>query len=398
MPQRKEDVKKELEQDVGNAVKCGFDQLIKYFLYLVLKEDSEQKKVLDRLQDRVETLQLGIYRKEGNSGGGTGETVDSGSGNSRSEIIEAARQEEVDDLVDERDCILGRLFDDTLKSVLKITNNAQVNILFGKWCVSSFSSSQYQVLTYCDSAEAFMDTHEKKRYGPHIELCNDLLDRLRSANGKLPIRDPDKLNIRFQRNDPSFITSDFQGTKPVERDPDVIISSWAALSNLHEQSDWDCTSPKKLEWPFVLSCVEYKVHNRNNPEHVRSFPKKSFKFQKLPAEEADHARLLELDATPEEESTVDNVSNTSGSKRSQGAANLGDSEGQASAKKPRRLTGAASGSKAKPSVGEVTADRQTKKAIEGRVQCASYALEMLSHGAGVHHVINLLFTGMLFLS
>ena len=130
---------------------------------------------------------------------------------------------------------------------------------------------------------------------------------------------------------------------------------------------------------------------------MKSFPKESFKFQKLPVEEADHARLLELDATPEEEGTVDSVSNTC-SKRTHSAAHLEDSEGQASAKKPRTLTGTASGSKAKSPVGEVTVDRQTKKAIESRVQCASYALEMLSHGAGVHHVINLLFTGMLFLT
>lgn len=136
MLQRKKDIEEELEHDVRKAVKCGFDQLIMYFLYLVLKEDSEQKKELDRLQDQIEAVQLRIYRKEGNSGGnsggGTGETVDSGSGNSRSEIPEAGRQEEVN-LVNQRDCILGQLFDEALKAVLKIANHADVKISFNKW-------------------------------------------------------------------------------------------------------------------------------------------------------------------------------------------------------------------------------------------------------------------------
>lgn len=62
------DVREGIEHDLRNVVKCRFDRLLKYFLYLVLKKDSEEKKKLDELQRKIEELQSERYHTYENVG------------------------------------------------------------------------------------------------------------------------------------------------------------------------------------------------------------------------------------------------------------------------------------------------------------------------------------------
>ncbi|KAF8881292.1 hypothetical protein CPB84DRAFT_1751227 [Gymnopilus junonius] len=54
---KQDDIKEDLAIDLKNVVKCGFNNLVKYFLYLGLKELSTKKRELDRYQSQIEDLQ-----------------------------------------------------------------------------------------------------------------------------------------------------------------------------------------------------------------------------------------------------------------------------------------------------------------------------------------------------
>lgn len=144
MLKRREDIKEEIALDLGNTVKCKYDGLLKYFLYLVLDEDSEEKKKLDELQAQIEELQSQRYYKKENAGDGdgNGDALDDTAGgpSSMSGIPEQARQEEADDdfgngtdkekeLVQARDEILEGLLDQTVVEVLPTANDADIRKL-----------------------------------------------------------------------------------------------------------------------------------------------------------------------------------------------------------------------------------------------------------------------------
>jgi hypothetical protein len=117
---RQDDLKDDLEHDLKNAVKCKFDHLLKYCLYLVLEEDSDEKKEVDRLQAKIEKAQSERYYKN------------------TSAKKERARQEETGDdtalngspdekkWVIERDSIMNTILKDTLNHVLPVANQADV--------------------------------------------------------------------------------------------------------------------------------------------------------------------------------------------------------------------------------------------------------------------------------
>lgn len=137
MLQRQEEIKEDIALDLQNAVKCGFDPLLKYFLYLALKEDSEEKKKLDELQAKIEELQSKRYYKQENGADGVGVTPQNEAGSTTSGIPETARQEAAAEdgkdaspdekrRVDERDAILDMLLKKVLKAVLPIANNEAI--------------------------------------------------------------------------------------------------------------------------------------------------------------------------------------------------------------------------------------------------------------------------------
>lgn len=269
------------------------------------------------------------------------------------------------------------------------------------------------VLTRCDS-ETKLRSKEIDRYGPYVELCNEALDRLSTVGEQLPLRGPDELDIRFQRNDPSDIVSKYEGaSSETKLRPDVGVASRVALSRIHKcrKEDFQQRPPLHcpLRWKIMLSSNEFKVFDKNHPHGIIYNLKRHIYKKDDKIAETEHNQLAVLDVPTEEEVEMGVDGQTAGSsKRSWEAASLGGGEEQPPkrAHTPRTTpTATPSGSKANSkanskasaSAKPVPVEKKTKKAIEGRVQCASYALEMLSYSAGVHHAINLLFTGMTFL-
>ncbi|KAF8182310.1 hypothetical protein BJ912DRAFT_928663 [Pholiota molesta] len=341
-------IKDDIMQDLNNSVQCKFDDLLKHFLYCILEDNSEEKEELDKLQENIEKLQSKRYY--GNASGKDANVAVDGSpsqvtgddaGRTTENIRhETARQgENTDDsdsvngtpeekqLITRRDIILQDLLEKALDVVIPIANEADL-LRFLKTFGFSFDKSASQ------------------RYTPYVDLCNKALDRLANAAGNLPVRkNPDELDIRFQYSDPTSIVSHPQGTTvDINRKPDVIISSRNALENAHdptgsERSAKEPFSPDfaqrkqhlKLDWSVVLSCHEFKmlamvVRIEEGQEYSRRYAYwNPFWFE--------------------------------------GAIWY-------------RISARAGG-------------REDKKAVLGRVQCASYALQMLSYSIGVHHAINI---------
>lgn len=151
-----------------------------------------------------------------------------------------------------------------------------------------------------------------------------------------------------------------------------------------------------FQWSEVLSCEEMKAFKGGLTRTAQSIldgeqfdsvvgtaeerQEKEFPWNKL-------YTFVER-ATPESISTT--MSSTkSGSKR--GRSEFAD-EGTSSNKKPRLASTAVSstGTDKAP----VATDKDTLKNIDARVQLATYAMEMMSYGPGVGHVINTLVVGM----
>jgi hypothetical protein len=239
---------------------------------------------------------------------------------------------------------------------------------------------------------------------------------LENAAENLPVRKkPDELNIQFQCSDPASNLSRPQGTTvDIKRKPDVIISSRNALENAHDfahskrstigrDSPDFAQSPKKpskLDWSVVLSCHEFKVHKTGVPEGLTEILE-TRSTKDIQLEEQDYEQPLQADdlATEPNEVQVHQASTSLKRKLS-----LDASDGGPPSKKVRNTpdvtpTGTPSGSRAPSGTGSAREleEERNKKAVLGRVQCASYALQMLSYSIGVHHAINILYSSTFFL-
>ncbi|KDR79224.1 hypothetical protein GALMADRAFT_223463 [Galerina marginata CBS 339.88] len=408
MNYQQEAIKGELEADINNSAKCSFDAFLKHFLSLVLRNGSKQKKRLDELQTEIEELQSQRYYKNLAGNGGLNVETAAADVTENTEMGDQgfARNEDPDDdtrfgsekekeLVKERDFILDELLRNALDAVLPIANDLKV-----KEKLKAF-------------AKAFLEK-EPSRYGPYVLLCNDVLKRLATIGKNLEVRKPDPLNIRFRRSDPKSIISQFAGMKNiVDRKPDVIITSLAAAlhadglkeENKEAEEIFSEKPEEKFEWEAILSSGEFKVSTSGAgriPEGGKSVHLDKPFENGSPRKMLSHASLANLDHEDiRVAKTMPGTAEGSGSKRARESEHVG--EHSSPTKKQRKLgPESASGSKLN-SVQESAADRNsrmqaniipknTQEAINGRVQCASYALEMMSYSAGVHHAINLLFT------
>ncbi|KAF8881295.1 hypothetical protein CPB84DRAFT_1735245 [Gymnopilus junonius] len=384
---KQEELKQDLELDLQNSVKCDFDRLLKYFLSLVMDPDTEEKKELDDLQARIEKMQSDRYYT-------TTKPKQSNTAGTSTQPNETARREESTDdiglpdeqkLVAEREEILQKLLERALDNAVTIANDLDV---------------RKPLIKFKD--QLLRREHERKRYPPYVALCNKALGHLqRVDNKKLGVRPADKLDIRFQVNDPRHIFSFYQGVevKRVERCPDVCISSKAALSTIHrcENVDFRSEVPKasRLRWCSVLSCHEFKVDKKDDPQGLNRILNEKFEYTAKSAEELGADRLEGMDPETAKGRGLGTGSQPGSTlKRGSDVADIGGGDGQRPSKKLNSgtpvVTPAASGSQANASPGPV--EKTTEEAVAGRVQCASYALEMLSYGMGVRHVINILFT------
>ncbi|KAF8881297.1 hypothetical protein CPB84DRAFT_254733 [Gymnopilus junonius] len=231
------DIQEDIEHNLRNAVQCRFDELLKYFLYLILKEDSKEKDALDKVQDKIEELQWKRHYIYENDGREKKISVNTGLELSIEDSDNGTQEEK--GFITSRDDILDGLLRRAFDVVQPIADNTEA-----KTSLTAFAAA-------FQSAQTVF-------YSSYVRLCNDVLDRLRVVAGDLPVRDPDMLDIQFQ-HDNCY--------------PSVIISSTKALLNAHRNSNPDFTKPppSKLPWQVTLASMEFDVHKDRYPEGIVTY-------------------------------------------------------------------------------------------------------------------------------
>ncbi|PPQ90091.1 hypothetical protein CVT25_012255 [Psilocybe cyanescens] len=403
---KQEVIRSDLEADIRNTTKCGFDAFLKYFLSLVLKDDYPEQKSLNDIQTKIEELQLKRYEgklagNEDTTTGGAGTDIAAaepvGNPSAAARAQEGADDkkpvdlsddtqfgsEEEKQLVQKRDKILDKLLNEALEAILPVADDPDV-----KKKLASFASA----FTEAKSA----------RYKPFVLLCNDALRRLASLDAKPQFREKDGLDIRFHRNDPSNIESHYESMQDIDHRPDVVITALKAAlraaSQGQEMEEAFGEPPNKsFEWSDILSCEVFKLVNDGIPEEGKSVANKHFEFATSPQVLQDPV-LRKMDVDEVVKPPI--VAEGSGSKRARDGGSV--TENPSPSKKSRQLnsetptssnlTPATSAAANNSNMQANVVEQNTQQAINGRVQCASYAFEMMSYSAGVHHAINLLFT------
>ncbi|PPR03457.1 hypothetical protein CVT26_007873, partial [Gymnopilus dilepis] len=386
-----------------DAKKCAFDEILKYFLYQVLDSNSLEKVELDKLQAEIEQLQEKRYYAPksnislGNDlqAAGTFDATNDLTASSCKYTPPSVKVIDPEDtpkkpdsdpekdqncspeerkLVEQRRKILDRLLNIAIDAVLHIAND-QVNI------------RPYQVKL----EKAFeKGLHENKRYGPYVEMCNAIFGKLADLD-VAGFRERSVLDIRFQ------VLND------VQRTPDVGGLSEAAFQKICKlappESPISAVAPppgELLRWWQFLLLQEFEVSNGIKPHGlIQGLDKHKYG---LTAEAQDESAIelpqLDVPMPDAAEETGEAVQGSTGSKRTSTAAGLGSGDGTRPAKRQSpQASATVSISKALDSQDVSIQDKPPQKSVDGRVQCASYALETMSYNAGVQHVINLLFTG-----
>ncbi|KAH9478325.1 hypothetical protein JR316_0008778 [Psilocybe cubensis] len=438
-----EEIRADLEPDIGNSTRCSVNAFLKHFLYTILRDDDPKKVKLNEIQKSIEELQLRRYgedltiNEDTTNNGATSDNVAAdlaGTLNSAARIQERANDKDDDtllgsekekQLVQERDALLDQLLADALELVKPVANNSEVIKRLKKF------------------GEAF-ESGEAARYGPFVSLCNTALLLLASCNSKHHFREKDGLDIQFHCNDPSNIMSSYDGMQDIERKPDVVITS--LIASLLAASK---KSPKyKFQWSDILGCAEFKVLRKGIPEDGKpwlevSEVKASPQVREHTIEGVEPPNATEGSGSKrvrDDVSVAENLLSSKRQRQSNGTATPTNSNPVSSASFPennlnlqvnmieqstqqatndgverdvsiaenslplnnRRQSSAATPTSSKPIPSASVAkkklnmqanimEQKTQQAIKGGVQCASYALEMMSYNAGVHHAINLLF-------
>ena len=258
---------------------------------------------------------------------------------------------------------------------------------------------------------------EEDRYAPYVKASNRALDRMHQEHETferdLKLRPPSSLNLRFHRNDPKILQTQYPGTEEtVKRKPDVITTSQVAADD-----HGDPNSPAyhkgpniSFQWPDVLSCHEFKRSPKVfklNDEDDRLLDTYDVGKRRTcyPADASEVTTPVEL------ESSKAGDDNVAAKKRALEVPDAGPSdsaskkprvEQRSAGKKKSQGTGTKSQSKA-PSSSQTAMpnDKATvevmknpqKQKLSPRAQCAMYAMEMLSHTFGTHHAITILIHG-----
>ncbi|KAH9478324.1 hypothetical protein JR316_0008777 [Psilocybe cubensis] len=375
-----EDIRDDLETE--NSTKCSFDAILKYFLSLVLRDDDPKKRRLDVIQKEIEELQLKRYEKNLVGNGNTtirgvstaAEPVET-LGETASTQLEHNNDKDDDtwfgsqkeqELIQERDNILDELLNEALESVLPVANNGDLIKMLENFA-TAFAKGKA----------------ESSRYGEFVRLCNNALQRLAYVNSKRQFREKDRLNIRFHRNDPSHITTHNKDMQDIHCKPDVVITPLiaalrAASRGLEVDVNFDKPPRKSFEWVDILSCQDFKLVNEGIPAEGNVAARTFF--------EARHPLPIATEGCSSERASDDVflAENTLPSKK------LRQSNSETPTSSASTSTSSAIVNNSKTKATKVETKRQ--QVINGRVQCESYALEMMSYSAGVHHAVNLLFT------
>ena len=228
----------------------------------------------------------------------------------------------------------------------------------------------------------------------------------------LKLRPPSSLNLRFHRNDPKILQTQYPGTEEtVKRKPDVITTSQVAADDHGEpnSSAYHKAPNVSFQWPDVLSCHEFKQNKKVlNHEDDRLLDEYDVGKRRTyyPADAPEVTTPVELESSKAEDD------NGAAKKRALEAPDAGPSD--SASKKPRVEQRSAGGKKKSQGTGtksqskvpsnsqiampndkatvEVMKNPQKQK-LSPRAQCAMYAMEMLSHTFGTHHAITVLIYG-----
>ncbi|GLB44606.1 hypothetical protein LshimejAT787_1702330 [Lyophyllum shimeji] len=385
-------LKPDVMEDLEKAQSCKFDRLLKYFLYLVLHEQSAERRSLNELQGKIEVLQerldchgeddreerqRTVTEREPEEGRGRDPVgaLDSAASTGREDQVDPPNAvEELDTLKAQRDQQLDKIFDDCLQAVLPI-------------CNEQHSPLRQHLADYCSVKAA-----ETERYAPYVSACNYALDRMKSLPN-LPLRLPSSLDLCLHRSDPKIIQSKYPGSsKSVERKPDVIGTSRVAAKDSGDPAhDYTCPPGKPFTWAQTLFPNEFKMVEKK----IQYQQSKVYTKDRQVTVECDAAELkflYDLDDGPEIQD------GESGHQAKRQKLEPPAEQPTSSSSKRRSSSKRAKGSKAS-STATTSRDQLvtipvnvSKAAVDARTQCALYGLEMMSYDLGVHHAIALLFS------
>ena len=242
------------------------------------------------------------------------------------------------------------------------------------------------------AAEIAAHSIETKRYKPYAQMYNDALAKLEQAPD-LPLREAASHDLRLSRADPLTIRSNFSGTgESLGRKPDFVRTSKDAAKFTHAKGDFWAAPGKAFTWSQVLSCEEMKAFKGGlSPDAQKIVNGNKF---------ADIGEAHEIPWNDEfdfpEDPTLESVSQVTSSTKSGSKRGLSEAlgEGASSNKKPR-LDSIAAVSSTGTNRTPPPKDKDTGKNVDARVQLGTYAMEQLSSGPGVVHVIGTLVVGTL---
>ncbi|PPQ69533.1 hypothetical protein CVT26_001791 [Gymnopilus dilepis] len=387
----------DLELDLlRKAQTCGIDAVLKYFTYLILKQDSSEKYHLDRLIDTLESIRRERGQLEKKDDGATHDEAWKQYDTGLEDLKEAERVS-----TRFKDDIQNKLLCDLLAGVLHIANETRHKNL-----LVQLENSRRE--------------KNKKQHCPHfVRLCNAVLTQLKTVEVESFKSFNKLLDIKFQVNGP--VRTKNRGTaEGFDYRPDFIISSYNALTrNFNgKPPEYDAEPPIPLKWPAVLLSGKIKTElhvtypefkSRESYDHLENLDKpyddttsntSELKTQEGGLEE-DSARGGEYGEWEEGGHDHPGVPSlwhlhpTSSLKRTRGAGKPVTDIEQPQAKKTRVFptppcSAPGTRSVARQPTNEFHVQDVRQEVVAGRVQCAYYALEMLSYSVGVHHAVNLL--------
>ncbi|KAG9217952.1 hypothetical protein CCMSSC00406_0010270 [Pleurotus cornucopiae] len=332
---RLKDLATTLLEETSVAQVCDFDDFLRAFVFRCLRDEFS----LETLQDEIEKLERS--------------DLDEGQTSDRLHLLQKERHDALQDYLEQ-----------CLTAVLPLANDESIRKLLSEY-LTSFSSV------------------DRDRYAPYVNLCNKALSLLKNVH--LPLRSPTATDLQYRRLDPSVFKSHTE-TDNAHRKPDVGKAGEYVVKALGSALD---KAPDKGA----------------EPEFDSFFGLEEFKAIGSPSEQACVA-IKEAFATTsrrvhvrQQDNEIDEVhpSPVSGSSPSMSAVPPSTPPATGSRPSKRKLEATnnlTSGKKLclgfDKEETELRKESSNSKNFDGRVQCAAYALEMLSQNPGIQHTINLL--------
>ncbi|KAF5330662.1 hypothetical protein D9619_005366 [Psilocybe cf. subviscida] len=352
---RPADLKNDIKIDVKKTEKVEFDSFLRFLLSRSL-QGTEQSE-FEAIQKEIEELQAERFDNKNLRQTPKGHVQ--GTANVSEVLPPEPRESE---LVKQRDDLLQHILDQCLSDVLPTANNDNIRAMLTKLSA--------------DLIEA--KSAETTRYKPFADVYNAILRELAGLKPSF-LRQPD-FPLCLSRADPRPITTSFFDSDEVTgRKPVFVHTSASAACATHGNNDKG--EPEKdigakptsaFTWSQVLSSNEMKAFNIILSSRAKGVKEKSFLF----TSPGEQPRIQYTFVPPETPETVQGNSE-SGAKRRHSQANDGNQSSQ------KRLRTSTTGTS---TPGETDSERN----IDARIQLAGYAMEMMSYGPGVVHVVNTL--------